>query len=125
MAESDFQVDPSPEPRPISQRRPPPLVDPAFDPASPNDPIESLIPYRNPLGLTAYYLGVFSFIPCLGLLLGPAALVTGIMGLRYSKQVSQARGGGHAIAGIVCGVITSTVNWALLVVAVIGIVMRK
>ena len=34
----------------------------------------AFIPYKNPMGLTAYYLGVFSFIPCLGLASGAGRL---------------------------------------------------
>jgi hypothetical protein len=77
------------------------------------------------MGLTAYYLGVFSWIPCLGLLLGPAALVTGILGLRYSRRVPQARGAGHAITGIVCGILTSLGNWGVLLWTTFAIVLAK
>src|SRR5947209_15913131 len=62
-----------------------------------------LIPYRNPQALIAYYCGVFALIPCLGLALGPVALVLGILGLNYKKKNPSAGGTGHAIAGIVLG----------------------
>src|SRR3989442_1081509 len=41
--------------------------------------ISTLIPYTNPKALIAYYLGIFGLIPCLGAILGPAALVLGIL----------------------------------------------
>lgn len=63
----------------------------------------ALIPYKNPSGLIAYYLGVFSLIPCLGLILGPAAIVLGILGIGYANREPRAKGKGHAIAGIVLG----------------------
>jgi hypothetical protein len=86
-----------------------------------DDAVSTLIPYKNGRALLAYYLGVFSFIPCVGLLLGPAALILGILGLRYVKANPTAKGTGHAIAGIVMGAITSLLYWgALLALMVAG-----
>src|SRR3954447_21804778 len=48
--------------------------------------VSTIIPYKNPQALIAYYLGVFGLIPGIGALLGPAALVLGIRGLRYVKR---------------------------------------
>ena len=62
-----------------------------------------LIPYKNPMGLMAYYAGVFALIPCVGLVLGPAAFILGILGIRYANKYPTAGGKGHAIAGIVLG----------------------
>jgi hypothetical protein len=86
-------------------------------------PVESFIPYHNPMGLIAYYLGVFSFIPCLGLLLGPAAFILGILGVRYRNRNPTAGGLGHAISGIVMGSLTSLANWGVLIAAVIGMII--
>jgi hypothetical protein len=111
MAESEFQAEP-PEELPKNVRRgrpaPPPDEDEEEYDDDPErfrqkDAVETLIPYKNPKGLTAYYLGVFALIPCVGLILGPAAFILGILGLRYSKQHPTAGGAGHAIAGIVLG----------------------
>jgi hypothetical protein len=85
------------------------------------DPVEGFIPYRNPKALIAYYLGVFSLIPCAGLFLGPAALVLGILGMRFHKQHKSAGGVGHAIAGIVLGTLTTLAHLGLVVIIVIGI----
>jgi phage FluMu protein Com len=80
-----------------------------LDPAA--EAVSTIIPYKNGRALAAYYLGVFSLIPCLGLLLGPAALVLGILGMRHVKANPTAKGTGHAIAGIVLGGLTTLANW--------------
>jgi hypothetical protein len=67
------------------------------------DATGGLIPYKNPKALISYYCGVFSLIPCLGLILGPIALVLGLLGLSYKKQHPTAGGTAHAVVGIVLG----------------------
>jgi phage FluMu protein Com len=86
-----------------------------------DDAVSAIIPYRNPLALVAYYVGVFSLIPCLGLVLGPTALVLGILGVRYRNRHERAGGIGHAIAGIVLGTITAIGNIGGLIYFVVGI----
>jgi hypothetical protein len=65
--------------------------------------IGTLIPYRNPKALAAYYLGFFSLIPVVGLVSAPFALVLGILGVRTARADSQAKGTVHAVLGIVFG----------------------
>jgi hypothetical protein len=154
MAESDYQAGPpEPPPRKAPARRPqePDLDDDRLPEEDlegrirRDDGVETFIPYRNPQGLIAYYLGVFALIPCVGLLvgpadyltwwcpnlrrllacagllLGPAALILGILGYRYSQRHPTARGGGHAIAGIVLGLLTALANWGVVIfVLVVG-----
>jgi hypothetical protein len=79
-----------------------------------------LIPTGNPLALIAYYCGVFSLIPCVGLLLGPMALGLGIAGLKAHRRNPQLFGKGHAWAGIILGAITGLGNWAGLVVMIVN-----
>jgi hypothetical protein len=67
------------------------------------DATGGLIPYKNSKALASYYCGVFSLIPCVGMILGPIAVILGIMGLNYAKQHPKARGQAHAIVGIVLG----------------------
>ena len=62
-----------------------------------------LIPSKNPQALWAYYLGIFSLIPCLGLLLCVPAFVLGILGLRYGCLHPEAKGKIHAWVGIILG----------------------
>jgi hypothetical protein len=112
MADSEFQAEP-PEEKPDKVRpaRPKPRPRPRDDEDDYDDPgrfrqkdaVESLIPYKNPQGLMAYYAGVFALIPCVGLILGPAAFILGILGIRYANKYPTAGGKGHAIAGVVLG----------------------
>jgi hypothetical protein len=85
--------------------------------------IATLIPYKNGKALAAYYAGVFSLIPCFALILGPIALVFGILGLRYAKEHPRARGAGHAWAGIILGALTTLGNLGVIIfIIVMGIV---
>jgi hypothetical protein len=85
-----------------------------------DNPVSTIIPYKNGMALTAYYCGVFSLIPCLGGLLGPAAFILGILGLRFARKNPTAHGTGHAIAGIVLGGITGLAHLAAGVLFLIG-----
>jgi 4-hydroxybenzoate polyprenyltransferase len=85
----DYHVDDRRE-----RRRPRPAND---------DALSTLIPYRNGQALAAYYCGVFSLIPLLGVLLGPIAIILGILGNNYAKANPEAKGTGHAITGIILG----------------------
>jgi hypothetical protein len=121
--EDDFEEE---EPRP---RRRPRLRREDDDDDDPDrfrrgDGIEVLIPYRNPKALIAYYLGVFALIPCLGLALGPAALVLGVLGLKYRKLNPTAGGTGHAIAGIVLGTLVLLGHLAGIALIVAGIIFK-
>jgi hypothetical protein len=137
MSESDFQADrpppppkvpevepiqDRPRPRPVPPRRERPGYEERISSDEPfqDSGVEVLIPYHNPLGLTAYYLGVFSLIPCFALLLGPAALITGIMGVRARQANPRIGGTGHAISGIVLGSITSLINYGILVILLVA-----
>lgn len=93
------------------------------DPAG--EAVSTLIPYKNAKALIAYYLGVFSFIPCLGNLLGPAALILGTLGLRYAKTYPTAKGAGHAIAGIIMGCLTTVGYWGLTIVGIVMFALAK
>lgn len=62
-----------------------------------------LFPYKNQRALWAYYLGIFSLIPCLGFPLGVAALVLGIGGLKYAELHPETKGKGHSWTGIILG----------------------
>jgi DNA-directed RNA polymerase subunit M/transcription elongation factor TFIIS len=85
-----------------------------------DDGTGGLIPYKNPRALIAYYCGVFSIIPVLGLVLGPAALVLGIMGLRYVNRHPTAKGTAHAVVGLVCGIVATLGNWGFVILILIA-----
>jgi len=72
-----------------------------------------VIPYKNPLALTAYYTGVFSIIPLAGFILGIIALVLGIKGWKAYKRTPQIRGQVHAWIGIIAGSLSILVHLGL------------
>lgn len=74
-------------------------------PSAVDSSLETLIPYRNAYALAAYYLGVFALIPCVGLILAVLAIIFGALGLRAAREHPQTKGKGHAIAGIVLGIL--------------------
>lgn len=84
------------------------------------DATGGLIPYKNSKALAAYYCGVFSLIPCVGAILGPIALVLGILGLSYAREHPRARGQAHAIVGIVLGGLTALGNIGGIVLLAVG-----
>jgi hypothetical protein len=88
------------------------------------DATGGLIPYKNGKALAAYYCGVFSLIPCVGLILGPIALVLGILGWKYAKEHPRARGQGHAIAGIVLGLLVLLGHLGVILLMVIGAIAK-
>lgn len=76
---------------------------------------------RNPTALTAYRCGVWGLIPFLGLVLGPAALVLGIVAWRQDRVDPAGPRSGPAVAAIILGTLILLTNWAGLVLMVIGL----
>ena len=99
---------------------PRPIYPPGFGPAPGDSPsiAERIIPTKNPKALIAYYCGVFALVPCFSPILGPLALILGILGLNECKRNPGLPGKGHAITGIVMGGIMT-----LLSLIVIGIIV--
>lgn len=73
-----------------------------------------LIPYHNSQALIAYYLAIFSLIPCFGFPLGIAAVVLGIMGLKKSRKNPEVKGAAHAYVGIILGGLMALI-WGILI----------
>jgi hypothetical protein len=84
------------------------------------DATGGLIPYRNPLALIGYYVGVFSLIPCAGAILGPTALILGILGLNYRKKNETAGGMAHAIVAIVLGSLVTLGHLGVVLIVALG-----
>lgn len=84
------------------------------------DATGGVIPYKNPKALVAYYLGIFSGFPLIGLPLGIAAFVLGILGLKDRKKNPVIKGSVHAGIGIGCGCFFSLVWTVVLVIAIMG-----
>ena len=111
-------ADDRPEPR---DRERPDDYDPDYRPrprrrdrerSSGGGDLGGLIPLNNGMALAAYYCGVFSFIPCLWGSLSLVAVILGFLGLGKANKHPEAKGKGHAIAGIVCGGITGLLGLA-------------
>lgn len=92
--------------------------------AAGDDAISSIIPYRNVYALVAYYLGVFSVIPCFGFLIGIPALVLGIIGLKHAGKHPEAKGKVHAWVGIILGGFCGLVWLALLAIIIIMAILQ-
>ncbi|MBA3313694.1 MAG: DUF4339 domain-containing protein [Planctomycetota bacterium] len=87
------------------------------DPQNEGDSTGGLIPYKNPHALIAYYLGLFSLAPCVGLPLGVGGLVLGIIGLKKRDQNPVIKGSVHAWIGIIMGG-TMALIWLVITVGV-------
>ena len=82
------------------------------------DATGGVIPYKNPKALIAYYCGIASGLPLIGLPLGIVAFVLGIKGLQDRKKNPAIKGSAHAWIGIGCGGIFA-ILWGLLVITMI------
>jgi hypothetical protein len=113
-------VSPPTGPEPGAAPAAPPRLEPAAPAPLTGDVTGGLIPYKNPHALAAYYLGVFSVIPCVGFVLGCGAVPLGISGLRQRAKHPVIRGSLHAWVGIVLGSLAVLVHlaFAILLVAV-------
>ena len=67
--------------------------------------MDHIMPTRNVPALLSWYLGVFGLIPVLGIPMALAAIVTGILGLRAARRRDVKVGKGHAIAGLILGIL--------------------
>lgn len=99
-----------------------PPLPPQNGPYNPNegDGTGGVIPYKNPHALIAYYLGLFSIFPCLGILLAIPAFILGIMGLKARKRNPAIKGSVHAWIGIVMGGSMTVIWGAAIIFALIG-----
>jgi hypothetical protein len=94
-------------------------------PVQTDDTLSTLVPYKNVPALIAYYLGVFSAIPCLGLFLGVAAFILGIKGLKVSKEHPESKGRVHAWVGILVGGFFGLLYLVLTVLFFIGVTTAR
>lgn len=89
------------------------------------DATGGLIPYKNPSALLAYYLGILSGLPLIGLPFGIAAFVLGIRGLRAKKANPAIKGTAHAAIGIGCGGIFTLLWSAVAIVLVLSMIYGR
>jgi hypothetical protein len=86
---------------------------------------QQIIPTKNPMALAGYYTGVFSLIPCFGLIGGPIALVLGILAFKALKQNPMLPGKGHAIAALVMGGLSTLLNWGVALFVVVAAIAAR
>lgn len=89
------------------------------------DSTGGVIPYKNPKALIAYYCGVFSLIPCLGIVPGIAGVILGIMGLRYRTEHPEVKGTAHAWIGIILGGLMTLVWGGGIIMMITGAAMSR
>ncbi|TMQ32179.1 MAG: zinc ribbon domain-containing protein [Planctomycetota bacterium] len=81
--------------------------------------VSTIIPYKNPKALASYYLGIFSLIPIIGLLLAIVAIALGILGFRDRNRNPRIKGTAHAIVGVSLGVFSLIAHLAVLIVLIV------
>jgi serine/threonine protein kinase len=84
------------------------------------DATGGIIPYKNPPALIAYYCGVFSLIPIIGIVAGIPGVIFGFVGLSRSRANPPIKGAVHAWIGIILGGITTMLWGALIGLMVLG-----
>jgi hypothetical protein len=104
-----------------SRRRPGPPQRRRHD----DDGVATIIPYRNGMALAGYYVGVFSLIPVIGLILGPLGIIFGIVGLRRVGRNPEIKGTGHAVTAIVLGGIGALYNWGFVILMLLGFFLSR
>jgi hypothetical protein len=93
-------------------------------PVAEGDATGGVIPYKNPKALIAYYLGILSGLPLIGLPFGIAAFILGFLGLRDRQKNPAIKGSVHAGIGIGCGCFF-TLFWGFVVVSIIMAILSE
>ncbi len=96
---------------------------PPQSPFQEGDQTGGVIPYKNPMALVAYYLGIVALLPCVGFPFGVASLVCGIMGLRARSRNPIIKGSVHAWIGIVLGTLSIIFYGGFMLVGIIAAIM--
>ena len=84
-----------------------------------DDALSGLIPYKNVPALVGYYLAVFSIIPFIGIVLGIAGFICGLVGLRQVHLRPEVKGTAHALVGIIAGGVFGF-GWLILLIVLIA-----
>jgi hypothetical protein len=75
-----------------------------------DEAISIIIPYKNPRALASYYMSFFTLIPVIGIIIGLAAIILGVLGLRYTGAHRKAKGTAHSLIGICLSTICIVAN---------------
>jgi hypothetical protein len=84
------------------------------------DATGGVIPYKNPHALIAYYCGIFSLIPFIGVIVAIPGFILGIIGLRKRRENPMLKGAVHAWIGIVLGGLMTILWGGFIVLAIFG-----
>jgi hypothetical protein len=87
----------------------------------PFDPLAVPVEGANRMALWAYRLGLWGLIPVVGLLLGPAALIWGILARLRGRRDPTFTFHPPAWAGIALGALVSVTNWLGVWLMVLGL----
>ncbi len=89
------------------------------------DKTGGLIPYKNPHALIAYYLGIAALLPVVGLPIGIASIILGIIGLRKRRENPVIKGSVHAIIGIVFGACSLLCQGGFIATAIVSAIANS
>ena len=84
---------------------------------------EEAAPVENKKALIAYHCGLWSFVPVLGLPLAPLALIFGAWGIAAARAYPKGAGSGHAVTGIVLGLMGPWTTVIVVVLLKLGILV--
>ncbi len=104
---------------PYESSRPGPPSSPFAGQPMEGDATGGVIPYKNPCALIAYYLAIFSLLPCIGIALAVPAFILGILGLQQRAKNPAIKGSVHAWIGIVMGGLMTLIWGAAIVLAIL------
>jgi hypothetical protein len=95
-----------------------------------DETVSTIIPYKNPAALIAYYLGLFSCcpVPILGLTMAIVSIVLAIKGFKAARLNPKAHGTAHAWIGLICGsfgVMIGLVMVTAMIFAIIAAATKK
>ena len=94
---------------------------PMLPPTNEGDATGGVIPYKNPHALIAYYLGIVSLVPLIGVPFGLAAVILGFIGLSRRKKNPVIKGSAHAWIGIVFGFLSILCGAGFVVLMIFGV----
>lgn len=77
--------------------------------------MDHVIPMRNQPALLGYYYAIFGLLPIAGLILSPAAICYGLIGLDRGNRLKNNIGYGHALFAIVAGIIGAIISYSCLI----------
>jgi hypothetical protein len=107
---------------PTVRNAPPVELQPDSTGGGVDEAVATVIPYKNPAALIAYYLGLFSCFPVLGFPMAIVALVLAFKGFKARRLNPKAHGTAHAWIGLICGTIGFLINGLIIAGLIIALI---